>query len=237
MRTVFGRGNYATNTKTAPIIGILMLSPLVLFVLAFIMISMGRDEIGGPLSGFSCLWFIGVYIIIATWSRWFNKTESSDDKNQTKENQMKSKKLSPIQGAGLGCFIGTLFSIFAIATIALLSAKRDPADVGSLTRLISFLPLVTAVVGFFWAQNAREKADIESKGTHAQEGKLLALLAEGHSIPQIAEKLGISEMDVSTIKTGLMQRLDAKDEIELVAKARQKGYWRSYLSPEEKSDN
>lgn len=64
---------------------------------------------------------------------------------------MKSKKLSPIQASGVGCLGGILFSILAIAAITLMGGG------GSIIRIISYTPIVFAVIAYFMAKNRQDE--------------------------------------------------------------------------------
>lgn len=85
MKIIFGKGNYATDAKTAKIIGGLMLSPLLMFAIAIIILSTMGEKIGGPVSSLSCIWTFIVFLIIGVWSRWFNKTVNQENKNQVEK--------------------------------------------------------------------------------------------------------------------------------------------------------
>jgi len=91
IRTVFGKGNYATDPATARTIGTVMLLPPISFVLALIMNASGSEKIGLFFSNLTYLLLFGIFIVIAIWSRRWNKTkpqenESQADKSDSEQN-------------------------------------------------------------------------------------------------------------------------------------------------------
>lgn len=149
---------------------------------------------------------------------------------------MKSKKPSPWVGAGVGCLAGVIFSVCAIATIQIAApiiatsiemtdSRTDLTWVGKLIQIISYLPLVTAIVGYIIYKNRQTQYEIEARQNPPDlEEKVLELLGKGLSNSEIAEKLGISVVQISLIKTQLIKRFNLNSETELIEEASRRGY-------------
>lgn len=86
MKIVFGKGNFNTDPSTAKTIGTVMLVPPVSIVLGIIMISADAEGLASFFTILGYLSLFGIVIVIAVWSRWFNKTGSTSGEIKPQEN-------------------------------------------------------------------------------------------------------------------------------------------------------
>lgn len=107
---------------------------------------------------------------------------------------------------------------FAAGAAGYLTKDSDPDLLLRAVRKVAaglrFLdPTLTQAMAFDIAEHA-DKARHESLSPREQE--VLLLLAGGHSVNAIAERLGLSNKTVSTHKARLMEKMDFATNVELV---------------------
>jgi DNA-binding NarL/FixJ family response regulator len=66
----------------------------------------------------------------------------------------------------------------------------------------------------------------QPEGLSAREFEVLELLAQGHSVKEIAESLGLNPKTISNHQTAIKQKLGADTAIQLLKKATQLGFER-----------